>query len=177
MRLPKKHISQVPISTFIAISLIIIYLLFIAKLVTSLPCGKDILQVFMSNFVHIDTVHLISNLFALYAISRVEEHMGFQSFIWLVIFLLSFNTLVEYIAHKIWEDMKCSIGFSGVLFGLMTWELITTRKLDLELFLAIFVTVVAPSIDNEKLSLSGHAIGAVSGVLGGIIWKFINKDD
>jgi len=177
MKLPKRNTNQVPVSAFIAISLIIVYLLFTAKVVTALPCGKDIHQVFMSNFVHIDTVHLVSNLFALYAISRVEEQMGFQPFIWLVIFLLAFNTLAEYIARKIWNDMNCSIGFSGVLFGLMTWELITTRNFDLELFLAIVVTVVAPSIGNKKVSLSGHAIGAVSGVLGGIIWKFINKED
>jgi hypothetical protein len=76
----------------------------------------------------------------------------------------------------IWKDMKCSIGFSGILFGLMTWELITTRKIDIELLLAIVVTVVAPSIGNKKVSLTGHTIGAVSGVLGGIIWKFINND-
>lgn len=176
MKLPKRNASQVPISSFIAISLIVIYLLFTANIVTALPCGKDIHQVFISNFVHVDSVHLVSNLFALYAISHVEEQMGFQPFIWLVVFLLAFNTLTEYIARKIWKDMKCSIGFSGVLFGLMTWELITTRKFDLELFLAIVVTVVAPSLGNKKVSLSGHAIGAVSGVLGGIIWKFINKD-
>jgi len=176
MKLPKRNANQVPISTFIAISLIIVYLLFTAKLITSLPCGTGIHHIFMSNFVHVDTVHLVSNLFALYAISRVEEEMGFQPFIWLVIFLFAFNTLAEYIARMIWKDMKCSIGFSGILFGLMTWELITTRKIDIELLLAIVVTVVAPSIGNKKVSLTGHTIGAVSGVLGGIIWKFINND-
>ena len=176
MKLPKRYTTQTPISTFIAICLIIIYLLFTANVVTALPCGKDIYQVFIRNFVHVDNVHLVSNLFALYAISRVEEQMGFQPFIWLVVFLIAFNTLAEYITCKLWKDMKCSIGFSGVLFGLMTWELITTRKVDLEVLLAIVLTVVVPSIGNKKISLAGHSIGAVSGVIGGIIWKFINNE-
>jgi len=175
MKFPIRNTNQAHVSTFIAISLIIVYLLFTAKVVSDTPCGTGIHQVFMSNFIHIDTSHLVSNLFALYAISRVEDQMGFKSFIWLIIFLLAFNTLVEYIARKIWKDMKCSIGFSGILFGLMSWELITTRNVDIKLLAAIVVTVIAPSIKNKKASLSGHVIGAVSGVVGGIIWKFINK--
>ena len=130
----------------------------------------------MSNFAHIDATHLISNLYALYAISRVEKKMGFKSFIWLIIFLLSFNTLVEYMFRLIIKDMKCSIGFSGILFGLITWELLTTKKLDAQLIIAIVIFVVRPSIGNKRLSLSAHAIGALSGVVGGVIWKKINNE-
>jgi len=166
--------KDVPVSVFVALSMIVVYLLFNAKVVTALPCGKGIHEVFMSNFVHVDKIHLISNLYALYAISRVEQEMGFQPFIWLLIFLLIFNTLAEVVVKYIWKDFPCSIGFSGVLFGLMTWELMSKMKFDVELIISIVIMVVGPSLRNNKVSLSGHAIGAVSGIIGGLLWGYIN---
>ena len=169
-----KNPKDVPVSTFLGVSLIIIFLLFNAKILTSLPCGKSIHEVFMSNFVHVDTLHIIFNLYALYALSRVEEELGFKSFIWLIIFLLIFNTLAEYLAKNIWKDMKCSIGFSGILFGIMTWEIVSQKKFDLKILAAIVVMVLSPSIKNKRASLLGHGIGAISGVVGALIWKYLN---
>lgn len=171
----KRDPKDFPVSVFIAISMIVVFLMFNANVIAVLPCDKGISDVFMSNFVHIDAMHLISNLYALYAVSRVEQEMGFQSFIWLLIFLLIVNTLTEFVSKRIWEDMPCSIGFSGILFGLMTWELVSKREFDVEVFLAIIIMVVGPSLTNKKVSFSGHVIGAVSGIIGGLLWKLINK--
>jgi membrane associated rhomboid family serine protease len=170
-----KNPNDVPVSVFIALSIIIVFLLFNAKVVTSLPCGKDIHEVFMSNFIHLDMAHIMSNLYALYAISRVEQEMGFKPFIYLLIFLLIVNTIAEFFARYIWKDLPCSIGFSGILFGLITWELVSKKNLDVELLLAIVIMVVGPTLHSSKVSLSGHAIGAVSGIAAGLIWKFFNK--
>ena len=156
-------------------SLIIIFLLFNVQVITSVPCGTSIHKIFMSNFVHIDIMHLISNLYALYEISYVEQKMGFQPFIWLIIFLLIFNTIGEFISKIIWKDLKCSIGFSGILFGLMTWELVSNKKFDLELMIAVVITVIVSSIKNKKASLYGYAIGAVSGIIGTLIWSILNN--
>lgn len=166
--------TKLPVSSFIAISIIVIYLLFTTNIISEIPCGTSIHTIFMNNFVHIDGAHLISNLYALYAISRIEEKMGFKPFIWLIVFLLAFNTLVEYMLRNVIKDMNCSIGFSGILFGLITWELLTTRKLDVQLIISILISVITPSFSNKKVSLSGHVVGALSGVIGGIIWKTIN---
>lgn len=171
----KKDYKNLPVSTFLAISIIIIFLLFNAKVVNAVPCGKGIHDVFMSNFVHIDVMHLVSNLYALYALSRVEQEMGLQSFVWLLIFLLIFNTIAEFAARKIWKDMKCGIGFSGILFGMMTWELVSKKKFDVAIMLAIVIMVVGPSLQSKKVSLSGHAIGAASGIVGALIWKLFNR--
>lgn len=176
----KKDLNDVTVSAFIAVSIIVIFLLFNAKIITEVPCGKGIGEVFMSQFVHIDTLHLVSNLYALYAISRVEHEMGFKSFIWLLIFLLIFNTLVEFTMKKIFNELPCSIGFSGILFGLMTWELVSKKKFDVELMSAIVIMVVGPSLKGttnypKNISLSGHVIGAISGIIAGVLWKFFNK--
>ena len=171
----KKDPKDVPVSVFIALSMIVVFLLFNAKVVTALPCGKSIHEVFMSNFVHVDLAHIMSNLYALYAISRVEQEMGLMPFIYLLIFLLIVNTIAEFVARRIWKDIPCSIGFSGILFGLFTWELVSKKKFDVELLLAIVIMVVGPSLQRKEVSLSGHAIGAVSGIVAGLIWKFVNK--
>jgi len=165
------NLQNIQISSFIAISMIIIFFIFNAKIINNVPCGKGIKDVFISNFVHINFTHLLSNLHALYALSRVEEEMGFKSFMWLLIFLLIFNTLAEFALRNIWKDMKCSIGFSGILFGMMTWELIVKKKLDNELMIAIIIMIAGPSLRTKKASLSGHVIGAVSGIVGALIWK------
>lgn len=174
MFVTEKNPRDVPICTFIGLSLVLVFILFNAQVINAIPCGNNIHEVFMSNFVHIDLTHLMYNLYALYALSRVEKEMGFRSFIWLFIFLLFFNTLAEYGAKKIWVDLKCSIGFSGVLFGMMTWELLTKNKFDMTLFVAIVIMVIFPSLNNKKISLRGHAIGAISGIIGGILWKILN---
>jgi membrane associated rhomboid family serine protease len=162
-----------PVCVFISIIMIIVFLLFSSKIVTCVPTGKNIHEIFMSNFVHIDTSHLISNIYALYSISRVEQEMGFKPFIHLLIFLLIVNTVAEFAVRLIWKDLPCSIGFSGVLFGLFTWELASKRKVDIEMLIAIVFMVLGPSLKGNNISLSGHVIGAVSGVVAGIVWNFI----
>jgi len=171
----QKHPKNFPVSSFIGVSLIIVFFLFNAQVITSIPCGKGIEDVFMSNFVHVDISHLLANLYALYALSRIEQEMGFQKFIMLLIYLLVFNTLAEFLARKIWKDMKCSIGFSGILFGMLTWELVAKKKFDMQLMLAIVLMVVGPSLQNKRASLSGHVVGAVSGIIGALIWKLLGN--
>jgi membrane associated rhomboid family serine protease len=172
----KKDPKDVPVTVFISLSMIVIFLMFNAKVITSLPCGKSIHEVFISNFIHVDTTHLISNMYALYTISRVEQEMGFIPFIHLLIFLLIVNTIAELSIRRIWKDLPCSIGFSGILFGLFTWELVSKKKIDIEMLLAIVIMVVGPSLNNKNISLSGHFIGALSGMLAGVSWNFIYKD-
>ena len=175
MIVTKKDPKDVPVSVFISVSMIVIFLLFNTQVINAVPCGKNIGDVFKSNFVHIDMAHLISNLYALYALSRVEQEMGLKPFVWLVIFLLIFNTLAEFLLRYILPNSKCAIGFSGILFGIMTWELVSKRQIDIEIMLAIVIMVVGPSLKSKNVSFTGHAIGAISGIIGGIVWKMIHK--
>ena len=107
----------------------------------------------------------------LYALARVERDIGAKKFISLLLFLLVFNSIVEVAVYKIFPNIPCSIGFSGVLFGIMTWELVTTKELDFILLTSIVSMVAVPSIQNNNVSLIGHSIGAISGIIGGLIWK------
>ena len=168
---------DVPVCTFIGVSLIIIFVLFNAKVLNAIPCGDNIGQVFASNFCHIDTVHLLSNLFALYTLSSVEQEMGYKPFVWLLIFLVLLNTLMEYAFRVLFAYKECSIGFSGILFGFMFYEIFSKKKFDIEIFIATVITVMVPSLSDKshKISTMGHVIGALSGIVGAVMWKKIYR--
>ena len=169
------HIKDVPVSVFLAVSIIVIFSLYATTALKQIPCGKDVMSLFYSNFVHVDIYHLLSNIFALYALSRVEVAVGGKKFTGLIIFLLLFNTLAEAGMYRVFKSLPCSIGFSGILFGVAAWEIVTNRGFDWLVALSLIVMIVGPSIQNPKASLMGHAVGAVSGVIGGLLWSKIAK--
>ena len=166
------NFKDIPVSVFLAVSLTVIFSLYLTTLIKTIPCQKNIMSSFLSNFIHTDITHLMVNLFALYSLARVERDLGPKKFIKLLIFLLILNTIIETITYKIFPTIKCSIGFSSVLFGIMTYELLTSKKLDFMLLISIIGTVILPSLKNQNVSLVGHSIGAASGVIGGLL---INK--
>lgn len=169
-----KQLKDKPISICIGVVIVIIYLLYNMNIIKSLPCKKDIPNIFVNTFTHIDNKHLIANLLTLWALSRVEKEMGLKPFLWLLVFLIVFNTLIEYFIIKFYKDVDCGIGFSGILFGIMTWEIITKNDVSTEIILTIAILVAAPSLQSKNASLTGHIIGAVSGIVSGLLWKMIN---
>ena len=62
--------------------------------------------------------------------------------------------------------INCSVGWSGVLFGLAVWEIVKEKeKVDSSLIIAIGAMVVSPSLQNPQASLIGHALGALAGFI------------
>jgi hypothetical protein len=169
----EEEFKDIPVCLFLAVSIVVVFAMYVTTIIKTIPCGKSIMSSFCSNFVHVEPYHLMANLFALYALARVERDIGSRKFFGLIIFLLIFTSISEVVAHKMFSNLPCSIGFSGILFGIMAWEL--TAKKDFNIFIAIsiFGVVVAPSIQNSKASLVGHAVGAITGIIGGILWKSI----
>lgn len=170
------HFKDIQVSLFIAVSVVIVFALYVTAAIKTIPCDKNMMSIFFSNFVHLEPSHLIANLFALYNLARVEKQLGPKKFGCLIVFLLFFTTIVEVTAHKLFSELKCSIGLSGILFGIMSWELTTKRGLDLMIVLSIIGVVVTPTVQNSKgSSLLGHAVGAIAGVIGGILWKMVGN--
>ena len=164
-------LKNIPISLSLAIVNIIIFSLYLTTAFKHIPCNKDAISIFWCNFIHIEPSHLMANLYALYALSRVERDIGSKKFTALIIFLLIFNSIMETIMHKIFPTIPYAIGFSGVLFGIMTWEIVSKQKLDMVLVSSIAAMVIIPSMKNSNTSFMGHSIGAISGIIGGLLWK------
>jgi membrane associated rhomboid family serine protease len=171
--MPTTQLKNIPVSIAIGILIIIIYSLYLTQAIISLPCGKDLISIFYSNFVHLKISHLAVNLFALYALSEVEKDIGPRVFFSLITFLLFFNTIVYFFLRKLIPSIPCSIGFSGILFGISAWELVTTKEFNILLILSVLAMVMVPTIEDPKASLIGHSVGALSGVVGGLLWNRI----
>jgi len=165
------HFKDIPVSLFLAVSIVLVFALYLTTVLKTVPCGRNILSSFCGNFVHIDLFHLAANLITLYTLARVERDIGVKRFSFLIIFLLIFTSIVEVTMHKIFPNMACTIGFSGILFGIMAWELTTKRGLDLLVVISIIGVAVMPTIQNpERASLLGHLVGVASGIIGGLLW-------
>ena len=166
-----------PLCAFIAVIIIIVFSLYLTNAIKTVPCDKDMTSIFISNFIHTNFTHLLSNLYGLYSLSRVEIKYGSKKFFLLIIFLLIITSIFEIIVHKI-INLPCSIGFSGILYGVLTFEMIMTKNyFDYYLFGAIISDIITSKVFKNNISVSGHIIGAISGIIGGLTLskiKFFN---
>ena len=162
--------KNTPVSAFFSVVIIIVFLLYFTSIFKTIPCGNTVLDQFYSNFIHTDIYHISANL---YALSRVERKMGTKKFLYLIIFLLVFNTILEILAKKLKPELQCSIGFSGVLYGVMTWELVTEKDLDMYILSSIIIMTVLPSLKSKNISLLSHGIGAFSGIISALVYRNI----
>jgi len=157
-------IKKRPVSTFITTLLIIVFLLAITSVLKIDLCNKDFISNLYSNFIHFDILHLLSNVYGIYVLSRIEEKIGYEKFILLITILVIINTIFETILHKI-IDMKCSIGFSAILYGMFSWGLFSgCSNIDYHIVIAVILDMISSKI-NTNISLVSHFIGFLSGII------------
>lgn len=159
-----------PVTAFVTVVIITISALYFFGIMKEVPCGDGVVKGLNRAFIHGSYSHIVSNLFAFMVLSRIEEKYGSGFFASLIVQLLVATTLMELIAKQ-FMHVQCSIGFSAVLFGLVSWELMNERNIDMALFLALAAMVVSPSINNPRASLFGHAVGAIAGVIVALYFK------
>lgn len=129
-----------------------------------IPCSPDYVSTLSRNFIHLDNIHLFSNMYTFYYLSQVERSMGSVPYLSLIGVLVIIQTTLEWIISNFY-DLKCSIGFSGILYGLLVWYIYYYQNLNYQIFAGIFATLVTSSLQNPRLSFAGHLIGFVSGLI------------
>ena len=165
MKTDPLQIKNIPVSVFLAVTVIVIFSLYITNLLKSIPCEKNLGVIFVNNFIHIDIYHLIGNLLGLYSLSRIERTLGAKKFSILISSILIISSLLEIITYRLFPSIPCGIGISGLLFGLMTWELVIVKNLDFTLLLSIIFTVIIPSLKSKNVSILGHISGVIAGII------------
>lgn len=166
-----KNFKEYPICSFISVLIIIIFSLYASNAIKTVPCEKDMTSIFISQFIHTDFFHLASNLYGIYSLSRVEYKYGGKKFFSLIFFLLLVNTIAESILHRIIKT-PCSIGFSGILYGVLTFEIVCDgMNFDYLLFGSIITNIFVNKVFKSNISLQGHLIGAIAGVISGLLFK------
>jgi membrane associated rhomboid family serine protease len=157
------------VTTGITLVLVSVYLAFYTKKLTTIPCGNDFLSILSSQFVHVSLLHLASNVFSLWYLANLERSMGVAKFTTLVAGL----AVASSAADALIGNRHCSIGFSGVLFGLFAWSILTMRGF--KWYNLGLVGVMLMANTGPNISLRGHAIGAVTGVVFALIYQMTNR--
>ena len=103
--------------------------------------------------------------------------MGSGQYLALILFLLVAQTFLEMFLYNLGAAYRCSIGFSGVLFGLLAWEMFALQEFEPYLFLVLLLMVVYPSIQSPQASLIGHGIGALVGVIAAFLLPLSTKQN
>jgi hypothetical protein len=57
----------------------------------------------------------------------------------------------------------------------MTWELVLQKDLDIYILSSIIIMTVLPSLKTKNISLLSHGIGAFSGVISALVYRYIYK--
>ena len=156
--------TKKPVFSFISVVLIIITLLYIFGYFKNVPCGSDPLKILRRQFIHSNYGHIVANLVVFYILSRIEIEFGSSVFFMIILQILVISTTLELIVHHMF-NIPCSVGFSGVLFGMAVWEFMYSRSMNYAVLLTILAIVIAPSVTNPRASLIGHSLGAFSGLL------------
>jgi len=165
-----------PMFWLIAAVLVAVYWAYRSGRFTELPCGPGWLEAFKRNFVHVDLTHLAANLVSFWILSRIELAKGSKHYAALILVLLVLFTTGEVLLHLGQGPQKCAIGFSGILFGLLAWEIVTNHaNLNGQLFVGLLLTLVGTSFKNPKASLQGHALGVAVGLLAGFGTRIIQS--
>lgn len=128
--------------------------------------GTDIIDYPLRGFYHADISHLLANSISFYALSFMEEILGWEKFITAIIFIWIVSSLILYAIHIIMPSRKVyTIGFSGVIFGLIVvyYTLLNKSK---SITMAGLIISILPQLMVTGISFEGH----LSGILAGIIY-------
>lgn len=149
-----------------SIPMILITILYNIGTIKNVPCNNDLLSNISRNFIHLDISHIVGNLSVFYILSiALVKTFGFGYVVLLILALLVIIVIFETIYLKMTNNSSCSIGFSGILYGLLAWNILSQSSITASSIISIAILVIQPSLSSANVSLSGHIIGAVAGVL------------
>jgi membrane associated rhomboid family serine protease len=166
-----ENLSERKVSISLAIITCIIFILYKIPLIKNLPCNPDILSTFYTNFIHIDYYHLIANLYGIFAFSKIEDDIGSKNFAILISLLLIITSIIEAYVKQLF-NLNCSIGISGIIFGLFGYDLTSRQDFDFFIISAITIIFIRITAESKNTSFYGHVIGLVTGLILGSVLKF-----
>lgn len=141
-------------------------------------CENRFLPTVGRDFIHKDTDHFASNMLALLLVSNVEAAVGSAEFLAAMGSILLLSALLTMGLTKLFS-IDCSVGFSGVLLGLMTFGLLTadSKVLNWSAVALLVLTSVAPLFTGNSggVSVSGHLIGIAAGGIIGLSYRLVER--
>jgi len=150
----------------IIVGIIILITFFFPQLgiIGTVDCYERSVKQYMTNsFYHANLMHLAFNMFALYQLSILEEHYGSFKFGIILVSLLILSNFIHYLI----PDQNCTVGFSGVLIGLIVFDKFFNSNwiLDITMIELVVLLVILPYLSNRRVSFFGHLSGIIAGIM------------
>lgn len=162
-----------PVYVVVSLGLIVIAALYMTGVwdAQNVPCGESPFLIYQRQFIHVTLKHLLANLLVFFILSRIESNIGSYRFAFLLLQISILCVVIEYGLSR-FIDLNCAIGFSGVLFGLLVWELMQVNEpLSAPVVFTLLLIIILPSLSNPNASLMGHALGAATGAIVALYYK------
>ena len=147
---------------FIIINITVFLLYSQNAISTSHMCDKTLIANISQNFTHLEIAHIVLNLLAFYNLQNLELHYGSYKYAQIILILVLFQSFITYIINKNF-NLTCSIGFSGVIFGLYMLDFFRLKDINTTNIMFALFMIIQPSLYYRNVSLSGHLIGGLSG--------------
>ena len=160
--------QMVMVTESVSLLIVVVYLLQIVA-----DCGEGIFNSFIRTLVHGDSAHLIFNLLSFSNVSQMLNSVVMRSHYILVLMLI---WMLDVIVDAILTHYKlkwCAVGFSGVIFGLITYLYLYAKIDPVEMFKSIALLLL-PGLIYPNISNVGHIVGIFNGALVYILLNWTN---
>ena len=161
------------IITYIILGIIV--LIFFSSL-NFYDTGYDIVDYPLRSFYHANISHLVANGISLYALSFMEDIIGWGQFLLAILFIWIVSSIILYVIHIIFPSRKIyTVGFSAVIFGLIVvyYSLLNQSP---AVTLAGLVVSILPQIAIPGISFEGHLAGIIAGIIYVLLFPDKRKD-
>ena len=129
-------------------------------------CENTLPNAVLRQFMHGNIAHFTSNMYVMIDISsKILQRMTTLKFIVLILLIFVLCVLMDYLFYY-----ECSIGLSGVVFGLLTWFLLSYNGISQKVLIDLGILLL-PSVLDRRISFGGHFMGIISGFITYIIIK------
>ena len=127
--------------------------------------GIDIFDYYLRTGYHVDMSHLLANGLSLIFLSPMESILGWQKFLFAILFIWLLSTLLLFLFHKIFPQRKSvTVGFSGVIFGLMVIYLSLLNKDQMLSIIALIMSII-PQFFVRGISFEGLLSVIIAGFI------------
>lgn len=135
---------------------------------------KEYWRLLTANFVHIDIMHLVMNLYGIYYLgSFFESYLGAMAYLYLIVVSCLTTTGLTYVMalKNPHLENRITLGASGIFYGYFGAMIALGFLFQgpylrlLESFLSVIIINIAFTLLNPRISKTGH----LGGLLGGFI--------
>jgi len=127
-------------------------------------CHNTIAKSFIRTITHVNMAHLTFNLGSFNNVSdNLTKLMSMSKYLTVLVLIWILDILGDYLLTS--NNLKhCAIGFSGVVFGLLTYLFLSSQN-SFEIIVYNLFLLLAPGFFSPHVSNTGHLMGIINGII------------